>query len=130
MNKNLKIAIIDTDKSFIKALSQRLKSWDIACTGTTSGASFFQIASQSKPDIIMLADDLKSPSWTEVLKRIKQSNSFEHSTIFIICSKITTGLIHQAKLYDIQHIIQKPITFSDFIKRIQKEFQKNNQNYE
>jgi len=119
----MKIAIIDTDKNFIKALSQRLKSWDIVCTGTTNGASFFQIASQSKPDIIMLADDIKTPSWTEVLKRIKQSKSFENSTIFIICTKISTGLIHQAKLYDIQHIIQKPLTFSDLIKRIQKELQ-------
>ena len=124
MKNKFKIVIVDKDQSFIDALSQRLKSWDIESIGTTNGASLFQISSQFKPDIILLADDIKSPTWTEVLKRIKQANSFEQPAIFILCSQITTGLIHQAKLYELQTIIQKPIVFADFLKRVQKEFKR------
>ena len=116
-----KILIGDKDKSFIEALTERLKSYDFIVAGITSGAQFFQISSQFKMDAVILSSNLQSPSWVDILERFKSSSMYkENMPIMLLSREKSPGLENQAKLHGIQKIIYKPLCINELIELLEK----------
>ena len=119
MSKN--ILIIDSDKNFSQALSERLKACEFTSAGIISGAQFFQIATKFMPDTLILSTNLIHPSWTELIERIKQSQTISKiDKIILLTNEITIAITHQAKIHKIHKILQKPIKFKELYQILQQ----------
>jgi FixJ family two-component response regulator len=120
MDRKKQLLILDKDKDFVDALSERLKSCDQVAAGIVNGAQFFAIAAKFRPDMLIISNDIQSPSWTEVLDRIKHSSMFQNKlAVAVLTTESSAGLEQQARIYGVLRIIQKPLVFKEFLKMIE-----------
>ena len=62
MSNKTQIIIIDEDKDFVDAISERLKACGFLSAGITNGAQLFQLLSKFKPDLLIFSSKLKNPT--------------------------------------------------------------------
>jgi len=118
---NNSILILDQDKSFVTALSQRLKICGYVTIGITHGAQFFPVTTKFKPRFIILSDNLKNPKWDELIVRIRGSNTIKSAIFLLFCRELSVPIKKRAQLFQITQLIPKPFKFSDFLEKLKSE---------
>ena len=119
------IIIIDQDKDFALALSQRLKVCGFITAGITHSSAFFQLAPKMNPSLILISDNLQNPSWSEFLARIKHSSLDGIGPFLLLYTDRSPGIRQQARLYGINKLIQKPLRFIELLYLIKDELKGN-----
>ena len=72
-NKKIKVLLVDDEKDFARALSERLDSRGVAAEAVFGGKEALESIDKDEPDVMIL--DLKMPEidGMEVLRRVKKS---------------------------------------------------------
>ena len=115
------IIIIDQDRDFAEALSQRLKVCGFITAGISHSSAFFQLATKMNPALILISDNLQNPTWSELLGRVKHSSLDKLAPFVLIYTDRSPAIRQQARLYGINKMIQKPLRFIELLYLIKDE---------
>jgi len=112
---NNQILIVHPDGAFIEALKSRLDDIGFQAYGVSRGSQIFPLLSRTQPGAILLDVELTSPSWEEIIKRLRQSESYRKIIFVLMVRNKNVALEHQAKLYRVKAVIKKPIVFRQIV---------------
>jgi len=119
--KNKKILIVDDDKDLLLALRVRLKSRGYVTAFATDAGSAIQMATEEKPDLILLDLGLPDDNGFIVMERLKQAGDLAAIPVIVVSARPLDVYKDAALLAGAKGYFQKPFDSEDLLRTIQKE---------
>lgn len=122
-----KVLIADDDIQILALVRKHLSQKNVQLLETSDGAEALKLASDQRPDLVIL--DVMMPSMTgwEVCRAIRQEPSIKHTAVVML-----TGIGERlnemtSPLYGADDCLDKPFDFAEFDKRVNAVLEKKYQ---
>ena len=121
-----KILLVDDEKEYVQALSERLETRDIGTSVVYDGEQALDFVEKDEPDVMVL--DLMMPgiNGIEVLRRLKKQRP--HIEVIILTGHGSEKEETLARELGAFAYLQKPVDIDDLAKLMKKAYQKANVN--
>jgi DNA-binding NtrC family response regulator len=118
--KQIKILLVDDEKEFVKALSERIRLRDLGSDIALDGEQALKIVDNQVPDVMVL--DLKMPGidGMEVLRRVKKA--YPSVQVIILTGHGTDKDEKEARRLGAFEYLQKPADIDKLVKTIRKAY--------
>ena len=120
--KNMKVLLVDDEKEFVQALSERLKMRDMQPDAVYDGDQAISYVEENEPDVIVL--DLKMPGidGIETLRRVKKA--YPKIQVIILTGHGTDKDEERARELGAFDYLEKPVDIDSLVKRMKKAYKK------
>jgi DNA-binding response OmpR family regulator len=120
--KDMKVLLVDDEKEFVQALSERLKMRNMQPDAVYDGDQAISYVEENEPDVIVL--DLKMPGidGIETLRRVKKA--YPKIQVIILTGHGTEKDEERARELGAFDYLEKPVDIDSLVKRMKKAYKK------
>ena len=115
---NAKILLVDDEKEFIDALTQRLEVRGLKVTGATRGQDAVDLIGNQSFDIIVLDLAMPGMDGLETLQKIKEKDPDAEIVMLSGHGNIKSGV--EAMKLGAEDFLEKPVDLNDLLKRVEE----------
>ncbi len=120
--KDMKVLLVDDEKEFVNALSERLKMRDMNPDAVYDGEQAISFVEDNEPDVMVL--DLKMPGidGIETLRRVRKA--YPKIQVIILTGHGTDKDEERARELGAFDYLEKPVDIDSLVKRMKKAYRK------
>ena len=114
----LTILCIDDDPAILGLYALRLASIAASVIRAVNGCEGFQLAVESKPDLILMDNDLPDEEGVRLLARLRLHPAAAESRVMILTGSKTPRIQQEALIHGVIEVFEKPVNFRELLDHI------------
>jgi diguanylate cyclase (GGDEF)-like protein len=116
--KQGRVLIMDDDPDIHRLLAQWLEPWGVEVTSLEQPTQFWQILTQTNPDLLLLDIEMPTFNGIELCRVVRQDAQYNDLPILVITSHDEPGFIQQVYDAGADDLIRKPMVESELVVRV------------
>jgi diguanylate cyclase (GGDEF)-like protein len=113
-----RVLIMDDDPDIHRMLVQWLQPWGLEVTSLEQPAQFWQVLTQTQPDLLLLDVEMPTFNGIELCQVVRQDAQYNDLPILVITSHDQPGFIQQVYEAGADDLIRKPMVESELVVRV------------
>lgn len=113
-----KILVVEDNELNMKLFRDLLETHNFEVVGTRDGLEAFDLACESKPDLILMDIQLHGVSGFDIIKRLKQDNTMKGTPIIAVTAFAMKDDEEKILQSGCEAYISKPISIGSFLETV------------
>ncbi|WP_013321492.1 response regulator [Gloeothece verrucosa] len=112
------VIIVDDDPTMLTALKNLLHPWGLKITGLTEPSHFWEVVTQTHPDLLLLDIEMPTFNGIELCRVVRQDANYSDLPILVVTGHTEIEYIQQAFEAGADDLIRKPIVPPELVARV------------
>jgi len=112
------VLIVDDDPTLLTALAGLLQPWGLQVTGLSDPSQFWQVLTQTKPDLLLLDVEMPMFNGIELCQVVRQDAQYGNLPILVITAHTDPESVQQIFEAGADDLISKPIVGPQLVTRV------------